>query len=59
MRYGRQVRLVSQPSHPATRIRQAAADAAELLQRLRQVRPALPPAAEILRQILVQHFTAD
>lgn len=59
LRYGRQVRLVSQPSHPATRMRQAAADAAELLQRLRQVRPVLPPAAEVLRQILVQHFTAD
>lgn len=61
MRYGRQVRLVSQPSHPATRLKQAGTDGADLLDRIRSRRPtAAPgPAAEALRQIMVQHFLVD
>ncbi|MHA6757101.1 IS1182 family transposase [Streptacidiphilus sp. PAMC 29251] len=61
MRYGRQVRLVSQPSHPAARLKQAGADAAELLDRIWRHRPgaAVMPAAQALRQILVQHFLVD
>jgi hypothetical protein len=35
LRYGRQVRLVRQPSHPATWLKQAGADAADLLGRVR------------------------
>ncbi|WP_405639002.1 IS1182 family transposase [Streptomyces sp. NBC_00019] len=61
LRYGRQVRLVSQPSHPAARLKQAGADAADLLDRIHSQRPgAAPgPAAEALRQIMVQHFLID
>ncbi|THA33508.1 transposase [Streptomyces sp. A1547] len=56
-RYGRPVRLASQPSHPVTRLTQAGADARRLLDRL-------PPAArgprtEALRQIMVQNFLID
>ncbi len=56
-RYGRPVRLPSQPSHPVTRLKQAGADAHQLLQRL-------PPhrrrsRAEALRQIMVQNFLID
>ncbi|MEC4018296.1 IS1182 family transposase [Streptomyces sp. H27-D2] len=56
-RYGRQVRLVSQPSHPAARLKQAGHDAAELLDCVRTHRPG--PAAEALRQIIVQNFLVD
>ncbi|MDT3728798.1 transposase [Streptomyces sp. DSM 41972] len=61
LRYGRQVRLVSQPSHPATRLKQAGADAAAPLERLRTHRPGRPfgPQAEVLRRIVVQHFVVD
>ncbi|MGI5140527.1 MULTISPECIES: transposase [unclassified Streptomyces] len=61
LRYGRQVRLASKPSHPAARLKQAGADAAELLERVRRHRPgtAPGPAMEALRQIMVQHFLVD
>ncbi|GHI10089.1 hypothetical protein Scel_84100 [Streptomyces cellostaticus] len=61
LRYGRQVRLVSQPSHPAARLKQAGTDAAELLERVRSRRPGMAtgPAMEALRQIMVQHFLVD
>jgi hypothetical protein len=55
------VRLVSQPSRSATRLKQAGADAAALLERLRTHRPGRPlgPQAEVLRRIMVQHFVID
>ncbi len=59
LRYGRQIRLVSQPSHPAARLKQAGHDAAELLDRLHTHRPAPGPAAEALRQIILQNFLVD
>ncbi|MGW1550850.1 IS1182 family transposase [Streptomyces sp. NPDC002346] len=61
LRYGRQVRLVSQPSHPAARLKQVGTDAAELLGRVRGHCPgtAPRPAMEALRQIMVQHFLVD
>ncbi|MFF2201867.1 transposase [Streptomyces sp. NPDC058145] len=57
-RYGRPVRLFSQPSHPVARLAQVGADAREPLGRLHVSFPgsALPAQAEVLRQILVQHF---
>ncbi|MFI2207602.1 hypothetical protein ACH47Z_44565 [Streptomyces sp. NPDC020192] len=60
-RYGRPVRLWSQPSHPVARLAQVGADARELLGRLHVRFPgsALPAQAEVLRQILVQHFLVD
>ncbi|MDV9198576.1 transposase [Streptomyces sp. Wh19] len=60
-RYGRPVRLCSQPSHPVARLAQVSADARELLGRLHVRFPdsALPAQAEVLRQILVQHFLVD
>ncbi|MEU2269789.1 transposase [Streptomyces olindensis] len=60
-RYGRPVRLCSQPSHPVARLEQVGADARELLERLYACFPggALPAQAEVLRQILVQHFLVD
>ncbi len=60
-RYGRQVRLCSQPSHPVARLEQVGADARELLEHLCTRFPgrALPPQAQVLRQILVQHFLVD
>jgi len=59
LRYGRQVRLVSQPSHPAARLKQAGADAAQLLDRTRGTGTAPGPAVEALRQIMVQNFLVD
>ncbi|MFE9341394.1 IS1182 family transposase [Streptomyces sp. NPDC007063] len=56
-RYGRPVRLPSQPSHPATRLKQAGADARRLLERLPPHRRG--PRAETLRQIVVQNFLLD
>jgi len=55
-RYGRPVRLVSQPSRPATRLKQAGLDAYALLQRA--AAGARPPGrqAEALRRIFLQHF---
>jgi hypothetical protein len=60
-RYGRQVRLCSQPSHPVARLEQVGDDARELLERLCARFPggALPAQAQVLRQILVQHFLVD
>lgn len=60
-RYGRPVRMCSQPSHPITRLTQAGADAAALLSRIRHQCPSLAcgPQAEALRQIMVQHFITD
>lgn len=57
-RYERPVRLCSQPSHPGARLAQVGADARELLGRLGVRFPgsALPAQAEVLGQILVQHF---
>ncbi|MFJ5534195.1 transposase [Streptomyces sp. NPDC093261] len=59
LRYGRQVRLVSQPSHPAARLKQAGVDAAGLLDRSRRSCPAGGGAMEALRQIMVQNFLVD
>lgn len=39
LRYGRQIRLVSQPGHPAARVKSAGHDAADLLKRVRSRRP--------------------
>jgi transposase len=60
-RYGRQVRLCSQPSHPVARLEQVGTDARELLEHLRTRLPGgiLPPQAQVLRRILVQHFLVD
>ncbi|MDX2681638.1 IS1182 family transposase [Streptomyces soliscabiei] len=60
-RYGRPVRLCSQPSHPIARLEQVGADARELLQRLGAHFPggAGPAQAQVLRMILVQHFLVD
>ncbi|MFB7454707.1 transposase [Streptomyces sp. NPDC056194] len=56
-RYGRPVRLASQPSHPATRLKQAGADARRLLE---HIPPATRgPRADVLRQIMVQNFLID
>jgi len=57
-RYGRPVRLVSQPSRPASRLKQAGLDAYALLLRLRGHGSSRPcgRAAEALRQIFGQHF---
>ncbi|WP_234315188.1 IS1182 family transposase [Streptomyces globisporus] len=56
-RYGRPVRLPSQPSHPVTRLKQAGADARQLLQNLPPHRRG--PRAKALRQIMVQSFLVD
>jgi transposase len=56
-RYGRPVRLPSQPSHPATRLKQAGADALRLLERVPHNRRG--PRAEVLRQIVLQNFLLD
>jgi transposase len=59
-RYGRPVRLCSQPSHPVARLEQVGNDARELLQRLDARFPgAAPGQAKVLRTILVQHFLVD
>lgn len=60
-RYGRPVRMCSQPSHPVTRLTQAGADAAELLSRIRRQCPSLAagPQVEALRQIMVRQFVTD
>ncbi|WP_327188528.1 transposase [Streptomyces xinghaiensis] len=57
VRYGRPVRLPSQPSHPVTRLKQAATDARRLLERLPSHQRG--PRAEVLRQIMVQNFLLD
>jgi transposase len=61
-RYGRQVRMCSQPSHPVTRLKQVAADAVELLARTREL-PVVHRDArhrlELLRQTMVQNFVTD
>jgi transposase len=56
-RYGRPVRLASQPSHPVTRLKQSGADAQLLLDRLPPTTRG--PRAEALRQIMVQNFLID
>jgi hypothetical protein len=56
-RYGRPVRLPAQPSHPVTRLKQAGADACQLLQCLPSHRRG--PRAEALGQIMVQNFLVD
>jgi transposase len=56
-RYGRPVRLPSQPTHPATRLKQAGADARQLLEHLPAHRRG--PRAEVLRQIVVHNFVID
>lgn len=56
-RYGRPVRLPSQPTHPVTRLKQAGADARRLLERLTPHQRG--PRAEALRQIVVQNFLLD
>lgn len=56
-RYGRPVRLPAQPSHPVTRLKQAGADAPQLLQSLPPHRRG--PRAGALRQIMVQNFLVD
>ncbi|MGW2826129.1 IS1182 family transposase [Streptomyces sp. NPDC001443] len=56
-RYGRLVRLPSQPTHPVTRLKQAGADAHRLLACLPSHRRG--PRMEALRQILVQNFLVD
>ncbi|WP_425329111.1 IS1182 family transposase [Streptomyces eurocidicus] len=60
-RYGRQVRMCSQPSHPVTRLTQAGTDAADLLTRFQRHRPGHRPGPQLeaLRQIMVQQFTVD
>ncbi|WP_371569628.1 hypothetical protein [Streptomyces canus] len=60
-RYGRQVCLCSQPSHPVARLEQVGADGRELLGRLfaRFSGGAVPAQAEVLRRVLVQHFLRD
>jgi hypothetical protein len=62
-RYGRPVRLVSQPSRPATRLKQAGLDAFALLQSVgpemtSRARPHTRQA-ETLRQIFLQNFLLD
>jgi transposase len=62
-RYGRPVRLVSQPSRPATRLKQAGLDAFALLQSVgpemtSRARPRTRQA-EALRQIFLQNFLVD
>jgi transposase len=60
-RYGRPVRMCSQPSHPITRLTQAGADAMALLSRIRRQCPSLAarPRVEAVRQIMVQQFVTD
>ncbi len=60
-RYGRPVRMCSQPSHPVARLTQTGLDARDLLGRFRENRPGqvLGPMLEVLRQIMVQHFVVD
>lgn len=60
-RYGRQVRLCSQPSHPVARLEQAGDDARELLQRLDARFPggAVPAQAQVLRTILDRECGQD
>lgn len=59
-RYGRPVRLCSQPSHPVARLEQVGNDARELLGRLDARFPGgVPAQAKVLRTILVQHFLVD
>lgn len=57
VRYGRPVRLPSQPSHPVTRLKQAGTDARRLLERLPPHQRG--PRAEAPRQIMVQNFLLD
>ncbi|WP_323379713.1 hypothetical protein [Streptomyces alkaliphilus] len=56
-RYGRTVRLPSRPTHPATRLKQAGADARLFLGCVPHHRRG--PRAEALRQITVQNFLPD
>ncbi|XUL85526.1 IS1182 family transposase [Streptomyces galilaeus] len=60
-RYGRPVRMCSQPSHPVARLTQTGLDARDLLGRFQENRPGqvLGPMLEVLRQITVQHFVVD
>jgi hypothetical protein len=60
-RYGRPVRMCSQPSHPVARLTQVGADALELLERARARFPGRDagPRVEALRQIMVQQFLVD
>jgi hypothetical protein len=60
-RYGRPVRLCSQPSHPVAQLTQAGSDADALLHTVHSRAPGLGigTAVEALRQILVQQFVID
>jgi transposase len=60
-RYGRPVRMCSQPSHPIALLIQAGLDAWDLIGRSKGRRPGrgLGPSLEILRRIVVQHFVVD
>ncbi|WP_181727436.1 hypothetical protein [Streptomyces sp. PT12] len=60
-RYGRPVRLCSQPSHPVTRLTQAGVDARDLLTRAHQRQPGFSPGPrlEALRRIMAQQFLVD
>jgi transposase len=59
-RYGRQVRMCSQPSHPVARLTQVGADADVLLERVYgRFGEQVPPQADVLRRLLIQHFWTD
>ncbi|MFJ8932894.1 transposase [Streptomyces sp. NPDC102364] len=60
-RYGRPVRMSSQPSHPIARLTRVGADARELLEQVRARSPGRDTGrrVEALRQIMVQQFLVD
>jgi transposase len=61
-RYGRPVRLCSQPSRPVARLQEVGDDARALLERIYVRFPTagtVPARAEVLRKVLVQHFLVD
>jgi hypothetical protein len=59
-RYGRQVRMCSQPSHPVARLTQVGADADVLLERVYdRFGEQVPPQADVLRRLLIQNFWTD
>ncbi|MFJ8956368.1 MULTISPECIES: hypothetical protein [unclassified Streptomyces] len=60
-RYGRPVRVSSQPSHPIARLTRVGADARELLEQVRARSPGRDTGrrVEALRQIMVQQFLVD
>lgn len=59
-RYGRQVRMCSQSSPPVARLAQVGADADVLLERVYgRFGEQVPPQADVLRRLLIQHFLTD